>query len=230
MTKKSREIISLAVAAVIFSVIAFAVPFPKNATFLTAYIAELIALVLQIPIFKIAFDGKDAPNSKILGFPVLRVGYIYLGIQTVLSLIFFGLAFTPVPAWIAAVVCVIVLGGAIICSIAAEIAREEVEQIEYKQTVDTSLMTDLRTRSAQLANRTNDLPLKKQLEKLAENIRFSDPVSSPSIAADEHKLLSMFEQLEQAVAVNGENVSRVCDEVQAALEERNVACRVNKLG
>lgn len=228
MTKQNRAIVILVVIAVVFSVIAFAVPFPKTAVFWIAYLAELAALTLQIPIFKMAFDGKETPNSKVLGFPVFRVGYIYLGVQTVLSLIFFGLAFTSIPVWIEAVLFVIVLGGAIVCSMAADIAREEVEQIEYKQAVDTSLMTELRTRSAQLVNRTNDASLKKQLESLAEAIRYSDPVSSPAIAADERKLLAAFERLEQAISANGENVSQVCDEVQAALKVRNAACKMNK--
>ena len=218
----------LVVIAVVFSAFAFLVPFPKTTAFFIAYIAGLVALALQIPIFKMAFDEKDTPNSKVLGFPVFRVGYYYLGIQTALSLGIFALGFVGFPAWLAALLCIIVLGGAIVCSMAADIAREEVEKIEYAQKADTSFMDSLRDRSAALVNRSSDVQLKKSLEKLAENIRYSDPVSSPAIANEEQALSSTFNALETAVKSGSENTSELCEEVARSLAVRNGACKANK--
>ena len=94
----------------------------------------------------------------------------------------------PVPAWITAVVCVLVLGIMLVCSITADIARQTVQSIEQTTKADTSLMMSLRTRSSQLVNKTSDPALKKELGKLSENIRFSDPVGSNAIAAEEQNL------------------------------------------
>lgn len=228
MSKNNKAIVILIVIAVVFTAFAFLVPFPRTPGFFIAYIAELVALALQIPIFKVAFDGKDTPNSKVLGFPLFRVGYYYLGIQTALSLLIFVLGFVSFPTWLAALLCIIVLGGAVACSMAADIAREQVEKIEYSQKADTSLMDSLRTRSAALVGRASDPQLKKCLEKLAEDIRFSDPVSSSAIVIEEQTLMIAFDKLEAAVASNDESAVQECSKVQEALEVRNAACKSGK--
>ena len=85
----NKVLLILGIIAVAFSVFAFLVPFSKDEVFWTAYIFEIIALVIQIPIFKLAFDNANTIKSKFLGFPVFRVGYIYLFTQTaILSRIF----------------------------------------------------------------------------------------------------------------------------------------------
>ncbi len=226
--RRNKAVIILVVIAAVFSVIAFAVPFPKGGVFWTAYIAEIVALALQIPIFKTAFDGADTPKSNFLGFPVFRVGYIYLGVQTVLSLTLFALGFTPLPTWAAVIMCVIVLGAALVCSIAADIARKQVTLTEQNQTDTTAYMTSLRTRSVQLVNKAGDTKLKTALERLAENIQYSDPVNSQATADCEAALDAAFKQLETAVSTNDTNAEELCRRVQTALDDRNAACKAGK--
>ena len=230
MSKSNKAVVVLVVIAVMISVVAFAVPFPKNASFWLAYVAELIAIALQVPIFKVAFGGADDLKSKFLGFPTARVGYTYLIIQTILSVMFFSMGWIPVPAWITAVVCVLVLGIMLVCSITADIARQTVQKIEQTTKADTNLMVSLRTRSSQLVNRANDPALKKELERLAENIRYSDPVSSSAITGEEQRLVSALTQLESAVASGDSQAIELCRTVQAALDDRNSACKMNKRG
>ena len=228
MNNKTKSIVILILIAVVFTAFAFLVPFPKTPALFIAYITGLIAIALQIPIFKMSFDGRDQLNSKFLGFPVFRVGYYYLGIQMALSLLIFALGFIGFPAWLAALLCIIVLCGAVACSIAADVARETNERIEYKQKADTGFMTQLRERASALVNLTSDSELKTQLQKLSEDIRFSDPVSSPAIANEEQALSSTFNALETAVKSGSENTSELCEEVARSLAVRNGACKANK--
>ena len=143
---------------------------------------------------------------------------------------FFSMGWIPVPAWITAVVCVLVLGIMLVCSITADIARQTVQKIEQTTKADTNLMVSLRTRSSQLVNRANDPALKKELERLAENIRYSDPVSSSAITGEEQRLVSALTQLESAVASGDSQAIELCRTVQAALDDRNSACKMNKRG
>ena len=225
---RNKGIAVICITAAVFAAYAFLIPFEKNASFWVAFGFELLALALQIPIFKTAFSGANDLKSKVLGFPIARVGYIYLGVQTALSLALLPLGFIPIPVGISLFLCILVLGVALICSISAVAARETVEKIEATVKPDTGLMMDLRTRSAQLVNKTSDPAVKKQLETLAENIRFSDPVSSPEIAESEQKLTEAFAQLEAAVGLNSSDTADICKVVQAALDDRNTACRMNK--
>ena len=69
-----------AIVFIIFSVISFAPPFHKAGVFWLAYIFGVIAIVYQIYVFKISFSQGDDVKSKFYGFPIARVGVIYLGI------------------------------------------------------------------------------------------------------------------------------------------------------
>ena len=231
LTKRQKQLVMiLALGAVIFSAIAFLVPFPKNGSFAIAYLAGLAAFALQIPIFKSASDNADDLISKVLNFPIMRVGYIYLGLQTALSLVLFALGFIPgFPAWLTALLCIIVICGAFICSTTAEIAAEEVKKIEYAAKADTRFMTELKVRSAALPGKVSDTALKNALEKLAENIRYSDPVTNKMSESFETSLDMVFTDLEIAVD-NGETEKAyvLCGKVNSALESRNIACKNGK--
>lgn len=223
----SRIWIILGIIAIVFSVIAFAVPFPKEGIFWISYAAELIAIALQVPIFKTAYDNASDLKSRVLGFPVFRVGYIYLGIQTVLSLALFGLGFIDeFPIWIAFILCVIVLAAALVCSISVDMARNKIVQIESVQSADTTTIKQLRTRSENLINKTNNTELRSRLEKLAESLRYSDPVSSPKLYTMEQNLMGCFAQLEAAV-MNGNSSDAItlCQQVENTLNDRNNACK-----
>ena len=76
-----------AILLIVFSVIAFAAPFAKTGVFWMAYLFGVIAIAYQIYVFQISFNQGDDVKSKFYGFPIARVGVIYLAVQLVLSLI-----------------------------------------------------------------------------------------------------------------------------------------------
>ena len=229
LNKRQKQLlVILTVAAVVFSVIVFLIPFPKKAVFWIAWLFEMIAFALQIPIFKLAFDNAEELKSKVLGFPVFRVGYLYLGIQTVLSLALFALGFIPkFPLWLTLVLCILVLAGAIVCSMTADIARDEVQRVEFEQKKDTSAMTSLKSISASLIPLTSDVALQKQLEQLAEDFRYSDPVSSDALTTVETELSSMLNQLQNHLEQNTATSEEITA-LQKKLAQRNALCKANK--
>ena len=226
--RRKTLLLVLLVVAVIFSGVAFIIPFPKGGVFWIAYIAELIAVGLQVPVFKIAFDGQEELRSKVLGFPVFRVGYLYLGVQTALSLALFALGFVEMfPVWLAALLCVIVLGVAVVCSLTADVARDVVQKSETNQKAKVSWMENMRTLSAGLPAMAEDSALKKALADLAEDFRFSDPVSSDATAAAENELESKLREVSGKLTSG----SVTPDEVQTIrklLAQRNVMCKAGK--
>ena len=229
LNKRQKQLlVILTVAAVVFSVIVFLIPFPKKAVFWIAWLFEMIAFALQIPIFKLAFDNAEELKSKVLGFPVFRVGYLYLGIQTVLSLALFALGFIPkFPLWLTLVLCILVLAGAIVCSMTADIARDEVQRVEFEQKKDTSAMTSLKSISASLIPLTSAVALQKQLEQLAEDFRYSDPVSSDALTTVETELSSMLNQLQNHLEQNTATSEEITA-LQKKLAQRNALCKANK--
>ena len=224
-----RLYVSLAVVFAVFTVIAFAVPFPRGGAFWLSYVFALVALAAQWYILPKAFDrqGNEA-RSKFYGFPIARVGVIYLCIQLALSLLFMTLGFAKCPAWIPAIVFVLLLAAAALGLIVTEAVRDEVERQDSKRKTDTLGMKKLYAAVAACADRCADPELKKPVQKLAEALRYADPVSSEATREAENTLRMYLVDLESAVdAANADKVKSACAAMTAALADRN---RLSKLG
>ena len=109
---KIRGIAALAIVLVVYNVLAFAIPFPKNGCFWAAWVFGLVAILAQAAFLLLAFQHGEGAKSKFYGFPVARVGVVYLCVQLALSFLFMGLAFVKCPAWIPVVLSVILLAAA----------------------------------------------------------------------------------------------------------------------
>ena len=228
MFKNKKAMIIIGVMAVAFSIIAFFIPFDKNENFWVAYIFGLTAFLIQVPVFKIAFEEKDTAKSKFLGLPVFRIGYIYLFVQTVVSfaLIIAG-GYVAVPVWLSTVICVLVLTTALVFSISGEIAREAIEKIDDSVKVSTSAMNELRNKSGSLSAYTNDAALKSELKKLAESFKYSDPVSSDETLQAERELLKDLDNLTSMLS-DGSAVADDIKSIQEKLSIRNEICKSSK--
>ena len=130
-----RGCIVLAVILAVFSVIAFAAPFSMTAAFWIAFISGVIAILFQIYVFGTSFSkGKDA-KSRFYGFPIARIGIIYLVVQLAVSIAEMAWA-SKIPAWVVLIINVIIFAVAAIGCIAAETVRDEV----VRQDVQSALM------------------------------------------------------------------------------------------
>ena len=126
----------IAIILVVYSVLVFVIPFTKMnmATFVISYIASVIALLSQVYVAYIAFKGEDNLTSKVYGFPIIKLGYLYLGVQFALSILFYILgAFIDVPVWICIILYVLVLGLAAAGLITTSTYKETIENIENKK-------------------------------------------------------------------------------------------------
>jgi signal transduction histidine kinase len=226
-TKLQGQII-LAVVFVMFTVVAFAIPFEQNGVFWLAYLFTAVAIGAQIYVFKIAFEKGKKVKSALYGFPIIRIGLIYLVIQLVAGLIFMAVA-AIAPVWLAILVFVLILGVAAIGLISTEIMRDEVERQDTVLKKDTTVMRELQSRAALFVGQCGDSEAKAELKKLSEAMRYSDPVSHESLSSIESELACAIDELESAVA-RGESeiVIAQCRKASNLLESRNRLCKLNK--
>ena len=229
MTKnQKRTIVVLAIVLAAFSVIAFALPFKMNGVFWLSYLFGILAIAIQVYVLKVAFNGTDSVKSKFYGFPIAQIGIIYMAVQLVLSIIFMALA-AIAPIWIAVILYVIALAVAAIGFIGADAMRDEIERQDIKLETDTSCMTTLRSLVYPLAGQCEDAEAKKALEELADEFRYSDPVSSEALKTIEMELEIRVADLQKAVADGDANViSTECKKVMKTLVERNRLCKLHK--
>lgn len=211
----------LAIAFVLFNVIAFAVPTAKTATFWTAYVFTTIAFAMQIAIWKFAFKGTDTLKSKFLGIPLITVGITYLIIQIVAFAVFMALPLTA--SWIAIVVCTLILGTSAICLIGTETGKEEIERVDKKVQSKVFYIKSLQADVEILASAETEADTKAALTKLAEKIRFSDPMSNDALSEFEAEITEKVKELKTA-----ENKAEIITVLDSLITERNKKAKLLK--
>ena len=222
MMKKNstKGYVILGILFALVSIIAFAVPTVKTATFWIAYVFTAAAFAAQILIWKKTL-GKDALKSKFLGFPVVHIGIVYAIIQTVAFAVFL---FVPtLPVWSAIVVCSVIVGVSAVCMISADAGRNEIERVEAKVRQKVFYIKSLQVDVELLANNEPDSVIKTALLKLAEKIRFSDPMSYSELEVVEKELADKI----YALKTSADKLTAIA-EIDALLVERNAKIKILK--
>ena len=98
------------------------------------------------------------------------------------------------------------------------------KMIEVRQTMTTSRIETLRTLSAGLSNMTEDTALRKVLSDLADDFRFSDPVSGAATADIEQELENSLRELSGKLSGGNATLEEV-QKLRKLLEQRNALLR-----
>ncbi len=213
--------ISLGITFVLFNLIAFLIPTAKTATFWTAYAFTAVAFAAQIPFWKIAFGKSGDPKSKYHGIPIFRVGITYLIIQLIAFAIFMILQ--KLPVWLAVLVCSIILAISVLRAIAGHVGVAEINRVEEKIKVKRAFIQLLRVDIEMLALSESEPETKTALQKLAEKVRFSDPMSHEMLSELESRMIAKVDEMKTAV-----DKTALILEIDALLTERNKKCTILK--
>ncbi len=226
--KEKRGYLLVALALAVFNVIAFFAPFVKNGVFAAAYLFGCVAIVSQIYFFKVSFaDGKEV-KSKFYGFPIVRIGLIYLVVQLVVSLLEMCMA-VILPLWVPVLLNVVITAAAFAGAIAADIVRDEIERQEVYLKKNVSMMRKLQSKAADLMEMGKGMKAEAIIANLAEELRYSDPVSGEQTEELEAGLDGLLKELQEAVERKDEEITeRLAKKCLLNLKERNRVCRLGK--
>lgn len=218
----------MVIVLLVYNVVVFAVPFVKSGVFFLSWIFTLAAIGAQAYVVRSAFYKGQGVKSKFYGFPIAKIGAAYLAVQVVSGLLFMVLG-KHVALWIPLVVYVVLLGAAAVGFISADAMRDEIERQDVKLKENVSCIRSLQSKTASMIQLAQDGQVRAELEKLSENLRFSDPVSSDALSDIEADLTACVDELQSAVS-DGD-----CDaaltllyKATALLAERNRLCKLNK--
>ena len=222
MKKNSTKgYVILGILFVLISIIAFAVPTVKTATFWIAYVFTAAAFAAQIGIWKTALGKEGTLKSKFLGFPVVHIGIVYAIIQTVAFAV--SLFVPTLPVWSAIVVCSVIAGISAVCMISVDAGRNEIERVEAKVQKKVFYIRELQADIELLADNETNADVKTALTQLAEKIRFSDPMSNEQLADLEDKISTKIEELKTT-----SSQLEIITELNSLLDERNKKCKILK--
>ena len=222
MKKNSTKgYVILGILFTLVSIIAFAVPTLKTATFWIAYVFTAAAFAAQIGIWKTALGKEGTLKSKFLGFPVVHIGIVYAIIQTVAFAVFL---FAPMlPVWSAIVVCSIIAGVSAVCMISTDAGLNEIERVEAEVQEKVFFIRELQADIELIATTETDADTKAELTRLAEKISFSDPMSNEKLMDLENKISTKVLKLKTAT-----NKVEIITELTLLLDERNKKCKILK--
>lgn len=216
------------VVLVVYNVVVFAVPFEKTAVFFLSWFFTLAAIGAQAYVIRTAFYRGEGAKSKFYGFPIARIGVVYLITQMALGW-WFMVRGSWVELWIPLVLYVLLLGVSAVGFIAADAVRDEVERQDIKLKKDVMCMRTLQSRAASMVQLVQDARVRRALEKFSEDLRFSDPVSSEALADIEADLTACVDELDQAVSEGDhENILALMQKAETVLMERNRLCKLGK--
>lgn len=211
----------LGILFALVSIIALVVSQMKTAAFWIAYAFTVIALAAQIGIWKVALGKEGTLKSKFLGFPVIHIGIIYLGVQLV---VFAVVIFVPMlPIWSTIVLCTIIIGISAVCMIASEAGRDEIERVEIIAQKKIFYIRELQANVELLVDNEKNVEIKTALMRLLEKIRYSDPMSSEQLKDLEGRISAKVAEMKTAT-----NITEIIAELNSLLDERNKKCKILK--
>ena len=229
MNKKMTRIIPVFVLFLIaYHVVVFAFAFEKNAVFWVSYGFSMIAILLQIYIAYLAFNKATTPRSKFYGFPIIHLGMLYFGIQMIVGLIFMTLS-SNIQLGIALVSQVIIVVIAITGIITSDSIRETIQEQDNQLDEETKMMKTLYNEMITLICKAKGKEFEKNMQKIADEIRYSDPISSVSTSLLEKEMSNLILEIDNAISQKGsDDVKQLLITFLQMLEERNSVCKISK--
>ena len=126
------------------------------------------------------------------------------------------------PAWVAAVVCAIILAFNAISVIKVAAAASIVDQVDEKIKTKTSFIRSMTVEAERIMARANSDEVKAECKKVYEAIRYSDPMSNPELAGIEAKITVKVDEFSSAVSTdNAETAKEIADEIVILVGDRN---------
>lgn len=218
--------LTVAILLVLYLLVAFLIPFAKTPVFWLSFGYTLAAFAVAGAAFWIAFLRHPDAKSRFYGFPIARIGGIYWLAQLIAGLLAMARG-RWIPVWLAVLVYTAALGAAAIGLIAADATADEIHAQDAKLRKNVTVMRTLRSQVSQLD--CTDPEAAAAVKKFAEELHYSDPVSSPALEEAERDLSAAVANLQSAVMDNDTPaIKQLCRTASLLLTERNRLCKLNK--
>ena len=189
-----------------------------EATFWVSYIFMILAFAISIASVYLLKNNKGLSQNWFLGLPISIQTVAYFAIEVVASVIFMILDY-DCPWSVAFVVQFIILAIALVLIVLQFLAKDVVNTVSVNTKVKTYRMKTFQLDAESIATNVPVAEIQMAYAKLAEDFRFSDPVSSDATKEVEEQIAYTLDQAKSSVNIN---------DVQAALFYANKASNLLK--
>lgn len=212
----------------IFSLVSFELFFDNDGVFWLAYGCGVISIIYQAYILKASNLGKSRAKSRFYGFPIIRIGVVYMTVQLIVSTIEMVMV-KVIPFKLVLIVNILIIAFALVGSIVSNVVRDGIENMDMKLKKDVTNMRTLQANMSSLENLCKSEGMKALIHDISEKVRYSDPVSSEDTVKLEIQLQQEFGALKAYVIQDDvDRAKEIVDKMNKDLEERNVMSLLNK--
>lgn len=209
------------------NLVAFLIPVERDAGFWAGYVLIVIALLGQLFCAYYVFSADNA-TKVFYNIPIFMVAYTGLVASAIVGIIFMALG-DHIPAWIGAIICVLILTFEALSILKASAAADIVGNIDETIRIKTSFVKLFTVETENLMSRATTPEIKEECRKVYEAARYSDPMSVTELESVEQDITWKFGDLKKAVADGDATVVKAAaEEVIRLIGDRNRTCKALK--
>ena len=186
-----------------------------------------VAFILHFIYAYFALSEKS-PKKREINNSLIVISFIELAIMVAVSA--WCMTAPTIPYWMGVIACYAVLAFSVIFLMSAKVVEENAYNANIALNAKTSTMRDLTDKAQELVMESSTPEIKGMLTKVADAIRYSDPVSSESTQIDEMNISEGLDELKRMVQSNDdiETIRHKAEELLILIEKRNNKCKALK--
>lgn len=228
--KKNRVLMLAAIYAIIFAVynmIVFMVFDNLNNVFWISYGFMVTVLILHILVVY-SLSLKGTLNAFFLGIPLISFSLFFLIAELFTSFVFMYFR-EHVGIKITILIQMLILAAFLVISIITLMTKGIISDADKEKKQNIVFIKGATVEVDLMINRCSDTYIKKELIKLSEVIRYSDPMTTPIAENVESKIRTHMALLSEKVDENDNNgIMDECVKIIALFKERNAKIMVTK--
>ena len=201
--------------------------FDHFASFWASYVFMLLAFAALACVGSMLGERGMMLRDWLFGFPIIKHTVAYIVVEFIAATIFMV---ADTDEWkLAFVVQFLLLAVYLVFAVSCFLAKETIQEIEKKVAVKTQTIRLLYAEMYTAAQACTDETLKPVLEKLAEELRYSDPMSNELLADLETRLGNVVGEVKKLVLSGHFDIAKqYCVTVANLIVERNQKCKALK--
>ncbi len=218
----------LALAFVVYNLVLFvAAGFDHYASFWISYVFMLLSFFALAGAGTILGSRGMLLRDWLFGYPIIKHTIVYIVCEFVVSTIFIII---DSDGWkLAFILQFLLLAVYLVFAISCFLAKATIEEVSAKVAVKTQYIRLLTADVESIAAKCTDAAVKAELTKLAEETRYSDPMSNEALVEVEANLSAAVAECNNAVTAGDfENAKFFCTKAVNLLTERNNKCKALK--
>jgi hypothetical protein len=224
--KSNKVLFAAAVllALALYNAIVFITVSGRTNVFWFTYGFTTAAFLMQLPVFLLV--AKFKPEKEIVySMPLTSISLCYFIVQLITGVV---VMFAGAGLRVALVLQITILALYLIVTVLALIARNTVKSTAQNTAESVLFIKSMEQYVLSLAAVAASPDVSNKLTALAEKIRFSDPVSNPSLAEEENRISEEIAVLAEWVSAGNTEESGLFNKIEMLINERNRKCKMMK--